>query len=193
MAENHGARGHGPGRHRGILDPLPQTGHAHLGNDLLRILAKDKAHHVCIVHRQIRDDAASRRGIVEPPAAQMLRQVDSMKHPHRQHPANGAIAHQIPNGTVASGAAQMVVGRENNPCGAGRADHFDRRLDARRQRLLAEHMFACSDCRQRLCLVLVVRRRNIDSRDGGIAQHVLQIRSGERDVVIPRKCRCPVL
>ena len=131
------------------------------------------------MHDDVRDHSPARRGVVDPPALEMRRQVHRMKDAHAQDATQAAGGDKVADRQVRAGVAEMMVGREGDALRFGGAHHFHRLVQRHRQRLLAEHVLARRDRRHCLGVVLLVRRRNIDRVDLRLES------SASRSVVLP--------
>ena len=176
VAKHLRARGHGPDRHATVLDPLPHARDGGLRHDLGRVLAEVEPHRVGVMHGDVGDHPATRRGVIDAPALQEGRQKHRVMDAHRQDLADAATGDQGANGAVAARAAQVMVGGEGHTLGLGRLHHGDRIGHAHRQRLFADDMLAGGDGRHGLREVLFIGRGDIDRLNAGIAQRRGEVR-----------------
>lgn len=105
------------------------------GNGFGRIVVKDEAQGVGIVHGNVENDAATGFRPLQPPALQMRRQIDRMEDPCRDRPADPPFGDGIPHRPVGSGVAQVMVGAKHHAGFACGDNHFARILQRHRQGL----------------------------------------------------------
>ena len=79
-----------------------------------RVLAEEEADRVGVVDGDVGDHAAAGRGVVDPPALEVRRQVHRVEDPHAQHPADPAVGDEVADGEVRPGVAEVVVGGEDD-------------------------------------------------------------------------------
>ena len=178
---DHDARGHRPDRHHAVLDARAHARGAGQRHDLDRILAEVEANRVGVMDGDVRDHAAAGRGVVDPPALQVRRQVHGVKHPHAQHLPDPAVGDEVPDGQVRPRVPKVMVGREDDTLCLRRPYHLRRLGGGHRERLLAEHVLAGRDRCHGLGVVLLVGGRDVDGTDFRVAQHLMKVGGALRD------------
>ena len=166
---DHGARGHRPDRHHAVLDARAHAGGAGQRHDLGRVFGEVEANRVGVVDGDVRDHAAAGRGVVDPPALEVRRQVYRVKHPHAQHRPDPAVGDQVADGQMRAGVPKVMVGREDDALRLRRPHHLRRLGGGHRERLLAKHVLAGGDGRHGLRVVLLVRGGDVDGTDLRVA------------------------
>ena len=178
---DHGARGHRPDRHHAVLDARAHAGGAGQRHDLNRVFGEVEANRVGVVNGDVRDHAAPGRGVVDPPALEVRRQVYRVEYPHAQHLPDPAVSDKVADGQMRPGVPKVMVGREDDTLRLRRPHHLRRLGGCHRERLLAKHVLAGGDGRHGLGVVLLVRGGDVDGTDLRVAQQLLEIGGAVRD------------
>ena len=151
--------------------------------DALRLVVEHEAQGVGVVHGDVERDAAARLGLVDAPALQIGRQIDRMKHPREQRPADAPLFDRLAHRAMRRGVAQVVVDAHDDAAFAAGGDHRARVGEVQRQRLLAQDMLAGAGGGEQLIAVQIVGGRDIDGVDPGSATNAARSVARARDAM----------
>ena len=152
-----------------------------------RLVVEDEAERVGVVDRDVHDNAPAGFGLLDPPALQMRRQIDSVKHPREQRLADAPLADRVSHRAVRRGVAEMMVRAEDHAARVALGDHCARIAECQRQRLLAENVLARVRRRENLVAVQLISGRDVDCIDVPRSDQIIEARGRARDPMIVRE------